>query len=422
MGGVLEMLEQLEAAAVACAATPAWPLSDTDVVDCLDVAHRLQQQATATLLHLVRAADTRGLAQSRGCRTTAGWLRWRLRLDPLAARTLVEQAAALDRHPVVDQALSCGTVDVRQVTAITGALDELPVQVDADTRGQAETVLLGWAGQMEAAKLRKLGTRILEHVAPEIADRHDAAALARQEQRAHRARGFTVGLPVQGTVRVSGLLSVEDAAVVSAALDPLCSPQPGDTRTPAQQRADALVDVCRLALRTAELPQNGGEPPQVTVSTVFDALTGSLGRGHLDTGERVTAQAVRRLACDARILPVVLGGPGQVLDAGRSRRLACGPLRRALVLRDGGCAFPACDRPPRWCDSHHVIHWADGGSTDLDNLVLLCGHHRVSRMKVGGSGVEVSPLNFNAVLEMKVGPSESLCRRRFQTAMSCCGE
>jgi hypothetical protein len=176
-------------------------------------------------------------------------------------------------------------------------------------------------------------------------------------------------------VRVSGMLSVADAATVHAALDPLCTPQAGDTRTPAQQRADALVDICGLALRTGQLPDNGGEPPQVAVSVTFDALTRSLGRGHLDTGEQLTAEAVRRLACDARILPIVLGGPGQILDAGRTRRLAIGPLRRALVVRDGGCAFPTCDRPPRWCESHHLSHWADGGNTDLDNLVLLCGHH-----------------------------------------------
>jgi hypothetical protein len=369
------MLEQLEAAAVKCATTSAWPLSDADIVDCLDVAHRLQQEIAATVLHLVHAADSRGIAASRGCRTTAGWLRSRLRLDPLAARTLVEQAAALDRHDAVDQALSRGAVDLRQATAITDALDDLSAEVGADTKEQATTLLLGRAGEFEAATLRKLGARILDHVAPEIADRTDEAALAAQEERAHRGRGFTLGLPARGMVRVSGMLSVADAATVHAALDPLCTPQAGDTRTPAQQRADALVDICGLALRTGQLPDNGGEPPQVAVSVKFDALTRSLGRGHLDTGEQLTAEAVRRLACDARILPIVLGGPGQILDAGRTRRLAIGPLRRALVVRDGGCAFPTCDRPPRWCESHHLSHWADGGNTDLDNLVLLCGHH-----------------------------------------------
>jgi hypothetical protein len=92
-------------------------------------------------------------------------------------------------------------------------------------------------------------------------------------------------------------------------------------------------------------------------------------------GSPLSAVAARRLACDAAILPAVLGGGGQVLDVGRERRLFTGPLRRALILRDRGCAFPGCDRPPRWADGHHMIHWADGGETTLHNAVLLCGHH-----------------------------------------------
>ncbi|MGA4727228.1 DUF222 domain-containing protein [Micromonospora taraxaci] len=114
---------------------------------------------------------------------------------------------------------------------------------------------------------------------------------------------------------------------------------------------------------------------QVVVTTSYDGLTRQVGTGALDSGLHLSAEAVRRLACDAGILPAVLDGGGQVLDVGRQRRLISGPLRRALVLRDRGCAFPGCDRPPRWCDGHHIRHWADGGDTSLDNAVLLCGHH-----------------------------------------------
>ncbi|HEX8627445.1 MAG TPA: HNH endonuclease, partial [Catenuloplanes sp.] len=95
----------------------------------------------------------------------------------------------------------------------------------------------------------------------------------------------------------------------------------------------------------------------------------------LDTGDLLTPTQVRRMACDAQILPAVLGGQGQVLDVGQTRRLFTGPLRRALVLRDRGCAFPGCDRPPRWCDGHHIDSWVDGGPTSLSNAVLLCRHH-----------------------------------------------
>ena len=81
------------------------------------------------------------------------------------------------------------------------------------------------------------------------------------------------------------------------------------------------------------------------------------------------------MACDANIIPAVLGGAGQPLDVGRSRRLITGTLRKALVLRDRGCAFPDCDRPPCWCDAHHIVSWLDGGPTSVGNGVLLCRHH-----------------------------------------------
>jgi hypothetical protein len=194
-------------------------------------------------------------------------------------------------------------------------------------------------------------------------------------------------MPVDGVVRVSGALGVEDAAIVTAALQPLSGPVPDDNRSFPQRRADALVDVCRLALRTGELPQDGGEPPQLAVTVRFDPLASRLGAcpGVLPDGERISAAAARRLACDARILPLVLGGASQVLDAGRSRRLVHGPLRRALTVRDGGCAFPGCDRPARWCDAHHLRSWSGGGRTDLDNLVLLCRHHhRLLHAPAGG--------------------------------------
>lgn len=191
--------------------------------------------------------------------------------------------------------------------------------------------------------LRRLGTQILSQVAPEFADEAEAAALARQEAQAHAARTLILAPAGDGRVRLSGWLDSEAAATVRAALDPLCAPRrthdrnagparrsadpmddlprgssdageawPGERRTAGQRRADALVELCQLALHS---------------------------------GQRLTAGQVRRLACDAQVLPAVLGGEGQVLDVGQSRRLINGPLRRALVLRDGGCAFPRL-RPP----------------------------------------------------------------------------
>ena len=100
----------------------------------------------------------------------------------------------------------------------------------------------------------------MAHVAPEVAERAEQASLDRQELRAQRARYLTLTRCAGGGVRLSGLLDREGAAIVQAALQPLCRPQPGEQRIPGQQRADALVEVCQLALRGGDLPEHGGDP------------------------------------------------------------------------------------------------------------------------------------------------------------------
>ena len=425
-GPVLRDLNQLAQDAAKLAATPVWPLSDTELTDLLRAAHRLQQTTAALPARLVEHAVARGLPAAQGHKSTARWLRTLLILDPQPARELAEAAAAVHR-PAIEQAVLDGHTDLRQATVIAATLDAIPTDLahhhdataDEATRiiADAEHTMIQMAARLPAHQLRHVGERILTHLAPHLADQIDEAALARQETRAHPRRGLTLSLPVNGLIRLSGALTAEDAAIVHAALHPLCHPRPGDDRSPAQHRADALTEVCRLALRTQQLPDDGGEPPQLTVTVVYQPLTntlstldtldtlgtldtgtldtstldtgtldtgtldtgtlgtGTLGTGTTDTGQRLSASTVRRLACDARILPVVLGGTSQVLDAGRARRLATGPLRRALHIRDHGCAFPDCDRPPRWTDAHHITAWTAGGTTNLDNLVLLCRHH-----------------------------------------------
>ena len=100
--------------------------------------------------------------------------------------------------------------------------------------------------------------------------------------------------------------------------------------------------------------------------------------GATGDGTDLPPGTLRRLACDAEILPAVLNGHSEVLDVGRTRRLVTPAQWTALVVRDRHCTFPACTRPPVMCHAHHLTHWADGGDTSLDNLALLCGrHHRV---------------------------------------------
>ncbi|MGC4812518.1 DUF222 domain-containing protein [Micromonospora sp. DT228] len=374
---MIDELARAESAVATCADASAWALSEHDLITALDATHRLQQRLAAVQVAVVRELDGRGTAVAQGASSTTVWLRHRLRLDVAAARRLVGLAASLDgAPPAVRAALASGAVTVEQARVIAEAVATASARAGVEVADKAVGVLVDWAAQFDPTLLRRLGSRILDHVAPEIAYAAAAAALEAAAARAARDRHVTVSERAGGRLRLSGTLDAETAALVRAAIDPLSAPcGPDDTRTAGQRRHDALGEVCRLALRTGELPEHGGDPAQLVVTTDFDGLTRQLGAGTLDTGAHVTPAAVRRLACDAAVLPAVLGGVGQVLDVGRQRRLVTGPLRRALVLRDGGCAFPGCDRPPRWCAAHHIRHWADGGPTSLDNAVLLCGHH-----------------------------------------------
>ncbi len=313
----------------------------------------------------------------------------------------------------------------------SGRPDPAGLRGTADLLAACEAALIKHAATLEPSALRIAGNRILAHIAPERADAILKARLDRDEARAHRTRTLTLTPIGHGQTRLSALLDAESAATLRAAIEPLarpfvgrseyatdpahtisrqsgpgqsepgqagpgqagpgstgpgragsCEAQPGpgirDLRDLGQRRHDALIDICRLALATDTLPDNGGERPHLTVTADYDVLRGEIGAGTLDSGESVSPDTVRRMACDAQIIPAVLGTHGELLDLGRSRRLFTGPLRRAIVLRDQGCAFPGCDRPPRWCDGHHVISWLTGGPTNLANAVLLCRrHHRI---------------------------------------------
>ena len=128
-------------------------------------------------------------------------------------------------------------------------------------------------------------------------------------------------------------------------------------------------------LPTDRLPQAGGTAATVVVSMGLDGLRQGLGAGTLDTGSRISAGQVRRLACNAGLVPAVLGSRSEPLDLGRKTRLHSGSQRTALALRDRGCTAAGCDRPPAWCEAHHETPWAAGGGTSVRQGRLLCPHH-----------------------------------------------
>jgi hypothetical protein len=154
-----------------------------------------------------------------------------------------------------------------------------------------------------------------------------------------------------------------------------------DLRDADARYAEAFVQVCRAAAADPNAPRRNGEPPHVNVTISLAALRGELGQlpGLLDHGAVLSAEATRLLACDAKIIPIVLGSAGQPLDVGRATRLWPAAIRRAIEARDRGCAMPGCERPPSWCQAHHIRYWLEHlGATCVENGVLLCdAHHRI---------------------------------------------
>jgi hypothetical protein len=180
----------------------------------------------------------------------------------------------------------------------------------------------------------------------------------------------------------------EGAAAEDAAAERL------DPRTRPQRLLDGLVGGCQVALAAGDLPAAGGLRPQVMVTIDYRDIMDRIGAADPQTHPQprapgagagsllftgpVTASTVRKIACDADIIPVLLGGNGRVLDIGRASRVFPPHIRKALTARDGGCAFPGCTIPAPWCEAHHITYWSRGGSTGTDNGVLLCSsHHHV---------------------------------------------
>jgi hypothetical protein len=150
-----------------------------------------------------------------------------------------------------------------------------------------------------------------------------------------------------------------------------------DERKPSERRVEAFNELVRGVLDSGTLPVRGGVRPHLIVTTTVETLLGKPGApaGELDWLWPVSSELVRRIAEDADLTPMLVDGAGNPLYAGRTRRTASRKMRLALGLRDKGCAWPGCDRPPSWCDGAHRDSWAKGGKTNIDRLAPMCRHH-----------------------------------------------
>ncbi len=339
-------------------------VSNAGLAEGLRELGRLEARVVARRAEYLAEAERRGVARQEGYGSTTAWL-MAVSGDPAAVcRSRLAVAASLQEMPETREAFAVGEVSEPRVRLLAQAQALAPEQFARD-----ESVLVAEAAAVSSKRLPQVLA-----VWRRTTDPQGAEADA---DRLHTLRALHLSPAWSGMVHVSGDLDPEGGGVVLAALRSLSESaalDPTDTRTPAQCRADALVEVCRRHLDGG--PGATSRRPQVTVTVPWDSLR--RGSGVVDTeAGPITVEAVRRLACDAALSRVITSRDGSPTEAGEARRVIPPALRRALEARDQGCTHPGCDVPARWCDAHHIVHWADGGKTQLANLRLYCrAHHR----------------------------------------------
>ncbi|MEV0801200.1 DUF222 domain-containing protein [Kribbella sp. NPDC050281] len=414
---------------------PVWSMSDSEKLSTLDAVVAEVARLETIKWQLIAGLDQSGYAEDLGAGDTARLLSQRYRIDATEAHRDVRVANRLTRHPATTAALpdpgvpfanpttahpaatetaglsdpdgstvGAWRVHPAQAEAIMSVMARVPSTVPAEDVEFAERQLIGLAATHTPSELRRAGMKIRDILDPDGPEPDEQTAYARES--------LTLK-PADRGVTFRGYLANENAELLRTLIHAQARPHKTvdgelDPRPRAKRQADALTTVLNTAA-TAHLASgparhtdratnpassaptragdgdgpgvDGGSVPgfgpkaQLSVTIDFDDLRAATANatGALVFGDNLSAGAIRRLACDAEILPIVLGSKSQPLDVGTSQRLVTRPMRRALNARDKGCVV--CGAPPIQCEAHHVVPWLEGGVTAVSNLVLLCKRH-----------------------------------------------
>jgi hypothetical protein len=329
--------------------------------DGLQRLARLRSRTDAQYAAWVAEAERTEAARKQGYHSTTEWLMGLSGEPASTCRSRVAVAEALQEMPATRQAFAAGELSESRVRALAQAHALTP-----QAFAQQEQTLV--------AKVTAAPSTAVPGVLDTWKRSVDADAAEAEAERLYQMRALHLSKAWTGMVHLSGDLDPAGGLVVSKALASLSDPanlDPNDPRTPAQARADALVEVFQQ-----HLGGGTGKRRPVGLHVTIPWNTLQEGKGIVDTeAGTIGGKTLRRLACDATISRVLLDPQSVPIDLGKATRVVPDALRRLLESRDKGCTHPGCHRPPQWCDAHHITHWADGGQTDLPNLQLLCQYH-----------------------------------------------
>ena len=300
--------------------------------------------------------------------TPIEWLRHECKMQFGAAIDRLTVGEQLPRLAKSAEALIAGEIGFAHLSVMARTLSVL--RKDVPDAHVDETELL------ETAKVSTPGR--LWHYCVRLRHALNAEAVAAEQRFAAEERWLRLAPFEDGSLSISGRLDSIGGAAVRTALEPLARRMgQGDDRCQERRMADALVELSTLALDSGRLPHVASQRPHLQVTTTLETLRGLKGSAAADMefAQPIATPTVQRLACDSSISRVIFGPDSTVIDAGRARRVVSGSARRALNARDQYCRWPGCERPASWSAAHHLVHWTEGGHTDLSNLILLCHRH-----------------------------------------------
>jgi hypothetical protein len=325
--------------------------------------------ANARFLALIAELDRRRGWAEWGVKSCAHWLNFKCGIALGAAREKLRTAHALERLPEIRSAMTAGRISYAKVRAMTRI-------ADAGNEGYLLNVALHGTAHH------------VEELVRNYRRAKDAQELSR-EARQHRDQTLWMTTEDDGSLVIRGRVPAEIGALFRRALELAEDSLPIDKNVSAEtssedlhrsrkRRVEALALMAESFLARGPQDLSGADRQQIVVHVDAETLKHDhAGRCELDHGPAMAAEAARRLACDAGIVPIIENGQGEPLNIGRKTRTIPPGIRRALKARDKGCRFPGCTFI-RYVDGHHIRHWAHGGETSLANLVTLCRfHHRL---------------------------------------------
>ena len=383
--GPMSSRQRLEALAGLLDDFPAdrWDLPPRERVELALTARSLVSRMQALAATLLAEADAQDATLRGGGTPTGTLLAVELNLSKAQAQSIVWDARRLGELPQARQAALQGAITMEHAKAVTKAMSQMPACFTPAQQAQAEARLVKIAAHATPEAVLREAPAVAAQVDPADAADREAARLTREREAALANRSLNWWREA-GSLCFKGSLPQVEGAALTTLIDAYANQarhhqpdaKPPDETTIPQRRADALLAIAQTAQQGGTTPGIAGDRPTILVTLDLHKLqAGAPDPATLPDGHPLCHGDLRRLCCDANIIPAVLGADSEPLDVGRAARLVTPPIRKALHLRDRHCAFPNCDHPPNLCDAHHIRPWWDDGPTALNNLVLLCPTH-----------------------------------------------